>query len=119
MSAPPSYDKSQAMYPGMELSSLILVYYDPFLSLVPAQLPPAPPQQQGYAAVPQQVVVVASPPLQVGRDPVTLTCPHCQNHVTTRVTMESGSIVWLSAGLACMFTGCCCCIPFCISSLNT
>ena len=45
-------------------------------------------------------------PPQVGRDPVTMTCPHCQANITTAITTEAGTVAWVSAGFLCAISCC-------------
>ncbi|XP_072043632.1 lipopolysaccharide-induced tumor necrosis factor-alpha factor homolog [Amphiura filiformis] len=101
---------------------------------------PYPPQQQGYpppqqagyppqgqAGPPPAVVTVQQPTtttivstqvVSLGDRPTVTQCPNCHNTVTTVVTREMGLMVWLIAGVLCLFgIWPCCLIPFCITDL--
>merc|ERR1712062_566080 len=134
MSAPPSYEKSQAAYPdlvgqeGYNYDYKSGGQYDGHPSS-----PPLPPQQYGgqYGPPPTpqygftapapgpQVVFVANPPLEYGKVPVTTTCPHCRAMVTTSVSVGTGTMAWVTAGILCALS---CClvawIPLCMNSLK-
>jgi len=128
MSGPPSYEKSQAAYPGSVLPGYIsqqqpVQYgYGPPIQQQyggPLDQYGAPAQQYGYGAVPPSQVVIVPSPLQVGRDPVSLTCPHCQANITTDIRVEAGTVAWVSAGFLCAMS---CCLlawlPLCMPSLK-
>merc|ERR1719203_15094 len=100
----------------------------------PQNYPPPPitnqPASQSYPApaqgtpspsndTVQQVIVQTIQPPDLGHRPTTLTCPNCQNQVTTTIESEPSAITWIACGLLC-FAGlwCCSCVPFCIDSLK-
>merc|ERR1712223_755760 len=69
----------------------------------------APPPQQGYAPPPQQGFpppqtvqvtvqgnVPQTGPLRFNQNPMTMTCPFCQAHITTATSSRSGGAVWLT-----------------------
>jgi len=71
---------------------------------------PMPQQPVGYAQ-PAAVVISAVPLHNV---PVTMQCPHCHAHITTKTEYKSGALTWLMCGGLVLF-GCicgCCLIPF-------
>merc|ERR1711936_927348 len=125
MGGPPSYEKSQAAYPGSVLPGYISQQhpgqYGPPIQQYGGPLDQyrAPAQQYGYGAVPPSQVVIVPSPLQVGRDPVSLTCPHCQANITTDIRVEAGTVAWVSAGFLCAMS---CCLlawlPLCMPSLK-
>ncbi|XP_067270825.1 lipopolysaccharide-induced tumor necrosis factor-alpha factor homolog-like [Pseudorasbora parva] len=51
---------------------------------------------------------------ELGRNPGTTTCTHCQQQVLTNVTYKVGTYAWLMCLLIilCGFVLCCCLIPF-------
>eukprot|EP00096_Caligus_rogercresseyi_P007687 TRINITY_DN2568_c0_g1_i1.p1 TRINITY_DN2568_c0_g1~~TRINITY_DN2568_c0_g1_i1.p1 ORF type:complete len:130 (+),score=32.13 TRINITY_DN2568_c0_g1_i1:306-695(+) len=56
-------------------------------------------------------------PIELSDSPVTLTCYHCQHHMTTRTKTGPSILTWaLCAGLT-LLTCCCCLIPFCCQCL--
>jgi len=76
-----------------------------------------PPPGQAVAVAPAANVTVVVQAPQLGFYPATVTCPHCQKTVQTRVQYESGGLTWLAIGGLCLF-GCwagCCLIPCCIN----
>merc|ERR1711934_535239 len=101
----------------------------------PPQQGYAPPPDQGYAppppyapspqqagAPPQQPVVVVqhvqSPivgQIRLNQYPATMTCPYCQQNITTTTESSVGCFAWLIGGALCFF-GCfpCACIPCCV-----
>merc|ERR1711981_453621 len=89
------------------------------------QYPPQyPPQQPGhpmqYPPPPQvvtQVQYVTAP--SYGHSPVTITCPSCNKHITTRTSSEPNSTAWI-LGLVLCVLGCvpCCLIPCCMDSMK-
>jgi len=92
----------------------------------PAQYGPPPTQAPGYVPGPmptqppvQQIVVVQGP-INYGKHPMSMTCPHCQAQVQTSIRSEPGPLAWIIGGVLC-FVGfwCCACIPCCIDDLNT
>merc|ERR1711899_18475 len=103
----------------------------------------APPPQQGYAQPPQQgfgpppqqgfpppqtvQVTVQGNAAQTGllrfnQNPMTMTCPFCQAHITTATSSRSGGAVWLTClGITFFTSGIClpCAfIPFCIEDMK-
>jgi len=84
-------------------------------------VPPPGPPPVGQAGQPVQVVTqvqyVQGPTF--GHRPVKMICPHCQADITTRTDSEPSALAWIICGVLC-FVGCipCCCIPFCVDSLN-
>lgn len=81
--------------------------------------PPGVPMQPG---VPVQQIVqvqyVQAP--NFGYRPVNMTCPHCQNHVTTTTDSEPSAMAWIVGAVLC-FVGLWCfsCIPCCIDSMQS
>jgi len=121
--APPSYDDSMAaggaggfapppppgqMYPGLPGKEG---------APPPPASYPAPQQPQAPVQVVTQVQYVAAP--SFGYRPVTMTCPHCQAHVTTKTQSEPSVVAWIVGGLLC-FVGFwpCACIPCCVDSMQ-
>merc|ERR1711962_1202201 len=95
----------------------------------------APPPQQGYGPPPQQgfpppktvQVTVQGNVAQTGllrfnQNPMTMTCPFCQAHITTATSSRSGGAVWLTRLGITFLTGgfCfpCAFIPFCIEDMK-
>lgn len=123
--APPSYDASMAAGPGGGAGG--------FQAPPPAQMypglpgkegaPPGPPPPASYPApqppvqVVTQVQYVTAP--NFGYRPVTMNCPHCQAHVTTKTQSEPSVVAWIVGGLLC-FIGFwpCACIPCCVDSMQ-
>jgi len=123
--APPSYDASMAassgtgggfapppnnqMYPGLPEKGG---------EAYPTPPPPAnyPPPQAPVQVV-TQVQYVNAP--SFGYRPVTMNCPHCQAHVTTKTQSEPSAMAWIVGGLLC-FIGFwpCACIPCCVDSMQ-
>lgn len=105
---------------------------------VPAVAPPAyaqppqfaPPQPVYQQPVPQVNPVIINNQTNAGANlnypnaggaifrnvPINVTCTHCHQPVTTEVNFESGAGTWLICCGIWLFTGCCCCIPFCVDS---
>jgi len=121
--APPSYDASMAasgaggfapppppgqMYPGLPGKE--------GAPPPPASYPP-PQQPQGPVQVVTQVQYVAAP--SFGYRPVTMNCPHCQAHVTTKTDSEPSVVAWIVGGLLCLVGFWpCSCIPCCVDSMQ-
>ncbi|CAF1338362.1 unnamed protein product [Adineta ricciae] len=90
------------------------------------QMPPQPPIQPTYFAAPPPPAVPMYAPATVfqpimgtallGRTPVAVQCPRCQQQIVTVVQYETGGGTWLIALLICIFGGIfgCCLIPFCV-----
>lgn len=56
-----------------------------------------------------------------GRDPVTMTCPYCDNNITTICEYKIGILIILLAILICFILECwcgCCLIPLCIKGFK-
>lgn len=111
--APPQgYPTQQAGYPPQQPG-------------YPPQQPGYPPQQGSYQSgsnvvitQPGNTTVIMTTQLTLGDNPATLTCPNCNNSVTSVVTKEMGLMVWLAAGGMCIIgLWPCACIPFCITDL--
>ena len=51
---------------------------------------------------PGNTTVITTNRLILGDNPATLTCPNCNNSVTSVVTKEMGLLVWLAAGGMCL-----------------
>uniref|UniRef100_A0A0G4FTW0 LITAF domain-containing protein n=1 Tax=Chromera velia CCMP2878 TaxID=1169474 RepID=A0A0G4FTW0_9ALVE len=68
----------------------------------------------GQPPPPQPVVITNG---MLSHDPVTLTCPHCGQTVSTRTSYQVGTATWVIAGGLCFFGCClgCCLIPFCFN----
>ena len=133
--APPSYDQAVGgggLYPQVPEKG----------GLGGPPGPPAanyhPPNSGPYPQQPTQVVTqvqyVQAPTF--GYRPVNMTCPHCQNNITTRsdnihtktlcltlsicsTRSESSALSWIICGALCVFgIWPCCLIPFCIDSMQ-
>jgi len=59
-------------------------------------------QKQNSAQPP--VVVQAASTEQLGPNPQTMTCPHCQTSITTRIEANPSTLTWL-LGLGLCFFG--------------
>lgn len=59
-------------------------------------------QKQNSAQPP--VVVQAASTEQLGPNPQTMTCPHCQTNITTRIEANPSTLTWL-LGLGLCFFG--------------
>jgi len=72
------------------------------------------PEYKAPPPVATQLVV----PTELSDGPVTLTCFHCQEHVTTRTKTGPSTLTWSLCALMCICV-CwpCCLIPFCCNSL--
>ena len=59
------------------------------------------PRRQKFSLtiVSPKVQYVAAP--SFGYRPVTMTCPHCQAHVTTKTQSEPSVVAWIVGGLLC------------------
>jgi hypothetical protein len=55
----------------------------------------------GVVATPPMVVVMPTPTM--GFQPATITCPFCQQHVTTTVDYEAGGLSWIIMAVLCFF----------------
>merc|ERR1712112_573636 len=93
-------------------------------SAPPPQQGYAPPPQQGYAPPPQQPVTVqvqhapaqlVQGQIRFDKHPIAMTCPHCQQSITTTTSTSVGGFAWVAGGVLCLF-GCwpCACIPCCV-----
>lgn len=73
------------------------------------------PTHKAPPPVATQLVV----PNELSDGPVTLTCFHCQHHMTTRTKAGPSTLTWALCTCLCIF-GCipCCVIPFCLSRYN-
>jgi len=82
----------------------------------PYQPAPSPYQQQPQPVVTQVQYVGGS---AYGPNPVTITCPHCGKHITSRTSSEPSATAWIFGFVLCIF-GCipCCVIPCCIDSMK-
>merc|ERR1712080_324386 len=60
--------------------------------------------------------------LRFNQNPMTMTCPFCQAHITTATSSRSGGAVWLTCLGIIFFTGGACLpcafIPFCIDDMK-
>ena len=75
---------------------------------------PMPQQPVGY--IQPTAMVISTIPLH--NVPVTMQCPHCHAHITTKTEFKSGALTWLMCGGLTLF-GCicgCCLIPFHVDS---
>merc|ERR1712133_96763 len=108
----------------------------PYQGYVPAPQQGFPIQQgQGYGPPPQQgfpptqtvqVTVQGNVPqtglLRFNQNPMTMTCPFCQAHITTATSSRSGGPVWPTCLGNTFLTGgfCfpCAFIPFCIDDMK-
>jgi len=134
--APPSYDVSQgtsgaAPYPPAGGA----VYQPPY-----PQAAPYPPAGQAGAVYPHlpnevkggpppaavgagttvitQVVHVQAP--RYGFRPVNMTCPHCNQNITTATQSEPSAMAYVISAVLCVLQlYCCVCIPCCIDSLQS
>ncbi|UJR29089.1 hypothetical protein I4U23_010303 [Adineta vaga] len=99
--------------------------HDELKDNIPYQQQVAPPPQLGYYAAPPPSIPVYTQTtfLQpvigsafIGRNPVAIQCPRCQQQIVTVVQYENGGGTWLIALLICLFGGIfgCCLIPFCV-----
>jgi len=120
--APPSYDASMAASGGG--AGGFQAPQQPMYPGLPGKegVPPPPtsyqaPQPQVPVQVVTQVQYVAAP--SFGYRPVTMNCPHCQAHVTTKTQSEPSAVAWIVGGLLC-FIGLwpCACIPCCVDSMQ-
>lgn len=73
------------------------------------------PSHKAPPPVATQLVV----PDTLSDGPVTLTCFHCQHHMTTVAKTGPSTLSWALCACMCIFV-CwpCCLIPFCLSKLN-
>ena len=103
-------------------------FVDPNQSQPKPMMPP--PQQQrapgapagvaGGAAPAQTVIVKYMNPPNLGPNPVTMTCPHCQSQIRTSTGSDPGALAWILGGVLCVVgLWPCACIPCCIDSLNS
>lgn len=128
--APPNYGDQPPPYPGTDPNAK--QFAGGFSQPPPGQLPgaayptqapglyPTVPPPQGPAQPPPQQVVIVQGPINYGKNPMTMTCPHCQSSIQTAIKSEPGVLAWIIGGVLC-FVGlwCCACIPCCIDDLNT
>ncbi|XP_034476334.1 lipopolysaccharide-induced tumor necrosis factor-alpha factor homolog isoform X1 [Drosophila innubila] len=88
----------------------------------PAMIPAETAPQPSVITV-QQPNVYVQPPIQnnnLGRMPVTVTCPSCHTRQRTNVNHEPSTKTHLLALLICLVGGiCCCCIPYCVDSCQS
>ncbi|VEL07906.1 unnamed protein product [Protopolystoma xenopodis] len=80
---------------------------------------PAPNYFPGQGS--QAPVIVQQPttviiPQNFGHRSQAVTCPFCQQTISSSVTYESGVFTWLMCGVVAILGGiiCCCLIPFCV-----
>ena len=87
---------------------------DLFLFLLILAAAPPPPAVPMYA--PATVFQPIMGTALLGRNPVAVQCPRCQQQIVTAVQYETGGGTWLIALLICLFGGIfgCCLIPFCV-----
>ena len=71
------------------------------VSVDPGYSQTPPTIQQPRAELPRQVVIVK--PAKLGPHPMTMTCPNCNNHITTSTSSEPGAMAWIIGGILCMF----------------
>ena len=116
--APPSYEQvvgGGGLYPQVpEKGGPPPANYNP-----PGAVPY--PQQQHVPAPTTQVITqvqyVQAP--SFGHRPVNMTCPHCQQNITTATRSESSAMAWILCGALCVFgIWPCCLIPFCVDSMQ-
>jgi len=119
-------DKQQMAQPAPCLNPGALTQPQPYP--YPAQPPAytnAPPLPPGYA--PQQYYLPGQPGvtiingLQLGRSPVTCTCPSCHQVITTQTELQVGVLIWMIFLMIILFGGwilCLCFIPFCMEDLK-
>jgi len=111
--APPSYEQSQSG--------------GGFVHPPPNQMYPnlAPENKgQGQAAPPQpppvvitQVHYVQAP--SFGFRPVIMTCPNCQQNITTTTDSEPSALAWVVGAVLCLVgLWPCACIPCCVDSMQ-
>ena len=101
-----SDEKTTGVYPELPASN------DQPPPYVPNTNPPVITQQP-------QVVVVQQP--EFDKEPVNITCAHCNDNITTKTDTETSIVQWLAC-IGCCLIGCdlgCCFIPFCIDDLKT
>ncbi|XP_055336461.1 lipopolysaccharide-induced tumor necrosis factor-alpha factor homolog isoform X2 [Paramacrobiotus metropolitanus] len=86
-------------------------------SSMPGQVPVAPVVQMVQLPVYAQA---PAPGVMIYPDPLTTTCPHCNQTVTTVVEYRSGSLTYICMGIIAFLGGICgcCLIPTCIDSLK-
>jgi len=124
---PPSYEQSTGP-PGGFVAPQAQGY--PQQGYPQQKMGPPPPANYGQpmhqglppqTGVPvQQVVVQYVQAPQFGHRPVTMTCPHCQNHVTTSIESEPSAMAWIVGAVLCvMGLWCFSCIPCCIDSMQS
>merc|ERR1712179_22212 len=96
-------------------------------SAPPPQQGYAPPPQQGYAPPPQQPVTVqvqhapaqlVQGQIRYDKHPIAMTCPHCQQSITTTTSTSVGGCAWVTGLAIFFFSGGACCpcafIPCCV-----
>jgi len=121
--APPSYDASMAAASGQAGGFAPPTSVYPGLPEKGGAYPPAPPPQsypppqQPTQQVVTQIQYVNAP--SFGYRPMTMNCPHCQAHITTRTQSEPSVVAWIVGGLLCLIGfWCCACIPCCVDSMQ-
>jgi len=127
--APPSYEASmgaggfapppQQMYPGLPGKEGAPPPPGSYPQPPPGSYPQQPPGS--YPQQPVQVVTqvqYVNPP-SFSHRPLTMTCPHCQAHITTKTQSEPSVVAWIVGGLLCI-VGCWpfACIPCCVDSMQ-
>jgi len=77
---------------------------------------PGPAAHTGAKTV---VKVIQVPVPELGPNPATIQCPHCQLRITTSTSSKPGFMAWFLSAALC-FTGFwpCFCVPFMVDSLQ-
>jgi len=128
---PPYEDAKHIMYPNMGAPQPNYegnAYQPNMNNPYPAAQSAPPPQypthfehQHSHQHLPSpqpQTFVYVSDQMRFGSAPMSVTCPHCQQQVVSKVRYSAGLLAWIIFAVFLLF-GCwlgCCLIPFCLES---
>jgi len=83
-------------------------------------VPPPENQEQGRKTdgINNSEVIIIVDDTKIPRKSFKTKCPNCNKEVKTKVIYEDNIFVWIFCMVLCIFTGCCCCLPFFINDLK-
>jgi len=119
---PPVYQPTQVAYPVLPQQMHVAngqTHPQGFSNNQPQGYPQAQPgfQPTGPQVVTTQPIIVQNRAIY-GQTPLQQICQFCQANVVTNVSHEMGGGSWLICLGLLFFTGCCCCLPCCITGLQ-
>jgi len=119
---PPVYQPAQVAYPVLPKQTHVAngqTHPQGYPNNQPQGFPQAQPgfQLAGPQVVTTQPIIVQNRAIY-GQTPLQQICQFCQANVVTNVSHEMGGGSWLICLGLFLFTGCCCCLPCCITGLQ-